>query len=1472
MKKRKERRAKLLAVLAAAAVAFTSVLPVYAVEAPSSTESSTEQTQVLTLEEQASAFLDGIDTATPFQTVKGIYDKMKKELAFDAAGASDVSAVLTDKIASSEGYAKAFDLLCETAKLKCLTVKGVSGWWNLVQLDQKWYGVDVSSDDRDSTSARFLVGTGTLIGDKTFEESYVGTVQDSEMAVTVSEMKYGETVVKDVTITPTVLSKTYGDADPVIGYTCSETGLVLTGALSRTPGEAVGTYPISIGTLAVADNAKAASYKLTLASNSVFTVTQRPLTVADAALKAESKIYDGSPAVALSGITLGNVIAGDDVSVDMAKAQAVVSSVEAGDYTAIALYDLSLVGASAGNYSIAKQNIDKSFTITLPDGSEIATGEAPELEEIESDLINAASAKTKSSGSSSESSESTGSSSEESKSSDNSTVRSENTSSTFVSNEIPGNFSVSNESTSVLTEKTALTVVVKPESIEYGDELPASYTYKLYQNGTEISAEGINVVIGIEGDGKSVGTYSYTVSGENEAYTLALDPANTSALTVEPKKVQILFELPEGGSLAEGVYTIPYTDAMVALTAYYTDISGERVEVPVTYNEAVSAPSAIGTYAVAAAVSDTNYQADGQQVTSLVITKKNMDVKNLTRSITAGDTEIHQVALSEFGVPSDAVKSVYVYNLEYSNGLILAEQPSVADGALQFKMLENVPVGSSVKIILRSLPDHMIYNQTEFSVTVTVEELGYTAAVAGAPTKVTLGRDIALSDAFKLIITYDNGTRVEEKVTAAMLSGYDKNAAGSESIGNKTITVTSASVEGASASFTITVADAVLGLQVTPPDQLTYTRGDTRFDLYGGTVSLKMRSGIAQTKTALTKSMLSVGTSILKKVGEYDVDVSYNGYTARDAFIFKVLSTYGDSDSYYVDKIPDKGDFGMNLTKKDLVDGDDYDISDLRLIISDDVDPDDVDEIEELVDRKDWDGYEAFDAYLVDEDGYYVSLKREAVLYLPYPDGIDREDYVIGVYHKPDSRFNTESVTLAAKHILVKIDDFSPFAVVWREKYSSSDRYDDDDDDRDSSLSESVKYQQEMKAFWEDVVEELEDTASGKTVTIDAGEYDYVPSSVLKAIRGRNVTLKIRNDTTKTIVLNGRNLPVSSTVRASYTMKELYKAVNGSSSSAGSTGSSSGSSSSGSTLEDLWSSVVKSLKSYNSGTVVTINAKNNPKVPKSVLDAIRGKNITVNLKSDDYATIVLKGDELPVTLKSKTSYTLGELSDAVTPPSAAALAKQWKDVVEHLEKTKAGMAVTVNAGASAFIPDAVFEAIRGRNVTLKLKSDYYTGTVSVTGTNMPSGLKGQKAYSIAQVLNRAKKTTVAVSSSASYVSSSSVTEGNPTTGMEPVGTTGISSVMQQSSAAVARDPAANVGQMSSSSSEVMVAPPIIDIPDLEKEENAAAPSVPAIESTEEARTVVSLDMIAAIGTAAVAAVIVVLMIVFRGTRRRHRRS
>lgn len=88
---------------------------------------------------------------------------------------------------------------------------------------------------------------------------------------------------KAVTVTANALSKTYGDADPAFTYSVAPalvSGDAFTGALNRTAGENVGTYPIGQGTLALSSN-----YDLTF-TPAALTIGAKTVTVtADAKTK-----------------------------------------------------------------------------------------------------------------------------------------------------------------------------------------------------------------------------------------------------------------------------------------------------------------------------------------------------------------------------------------------------------------------------------------------------------------------------------------------------------------------------------------------------------------------------------------------------------------------------------------------------------------------------------------------------------------------------------------------------------------------------------------------------------------------------------------------------------------------------------------------------------------------------------------------------------------------------------------------------------------------------------------------------------------------------------------------------------------------------------------------------------------------------------------------------------------------------------
>lgn len=114
--------------------------------------------------------------------------------------------------------------------------------------------------------------------------------------------------IKPITITVTPgQSKVYGQSDPAEFAYTTNVGIAawdsFTGALTRTAGENAGSYPISLGTLALNSN-----YNITF-SGSNFTISTKPITVtADAG---QSKVYgDPEPAYFTYSVT-GSLESGD---------------------------------------------------------------------------------------------------------------------------------------------------------------------------------------------------------------------------------------------------------------------------------------------------------------------------------------------------------------------------------------------------------------------------------------------------------------------------------------------------------------------------------------------------------------------------------------------------------------------------------------------------------------------------------------------------------------------------------------------------------------------------------------------------------------------------------------------------------------------------------------------------------------------------------------------------------------------------------------------------------------------------------------------------------------------------------------------------------------------------------------------------------------------------------------------------------
>lgn len=155
------------------------------------------------------------------------------------------------------------------------------------------------------------------------------------------------------------------------------------------------------------------------------------------------------------------------------------------------------------------------------------------------------------------------------------------------------------------------------------------------------------------------------------------------------------------------------------------------------------------------------------------------------------------------------------------------------------------------------------------------------------PLHVNLGEDIDLSG-LKVKTDFISGKPAEyTPVTAAMLTGYDKNALGADALGVKTVTVWyMGQIAG---TFSITVNDVVVDITVAPPEQTYYKDVDTALDLTLGTVTKVWQSCLPDSPVQLTEGMLTHSVDF-SALGTYPVSVTYAGITRLNAFSVYVVN------------------------------------------------------------------------------------------------------------------------------------------------------------------------------------------------------------------------------------------------------------------------------------------------------------------------------------------------------------------------------------------------------------------------------------------------------------------------------------------------------------------------------------------------------------------------------------------------------
>lgn len=276
-----------------------------------------------------------------------------------------------------EGYAKAFQYLCDLGGLTCYTVTGTMAggtgagahMWNIVKLDGKNYLVDVTNCDENTVGypdELFLAGTtGSLQNVYTFQlpngeaisYDYDQQTEElySESVLTLADSRY----TPGLTITGMPESVRYGDSFQL-----------------QTEGT-VGAIQWSVqGTSATVDQ----DGNVTVTGVEPFTVTasdtesgkqqtasftpQKVLLTVSAATVTD-RSYDRTTRVNVEAVTLQGIIGSDDVSVNLAEVLGDLPGADAGSYNTVTLSNLTLQGADSDKYTLdATAQVSVQVTIT----------------------------------------------------------------------------------------------------------------------------------------------------------------------------------------------------------------------------------------------------------------------------------------------------------------------------------------------------------------------------------------------------------------------------------------------------------------------------------------------------------------------------------------------------------------------------------------------------------------------------------------------------------------------------------------------------------------------------------------------------------------------------------------------------------------------------------------------------------------------------------------------------------------------------------------------------------------------------------------------------------------------------------------------------------------------------------------------------------------------------------------------------
>ena len=221
-------------------------------------------------------------------------------------------------------------------------------------------------------------GNTTLVNNTDYTVSYENNTNAGTATVKITgKGNYTGTASKTFTISPKTVTDSMLSAVSEKTYT----GAAIEPTVTVTDGSTTLVNDTDY-TVSYADNINAgtATVKVTGKCNyageisKAFTI--KPIIIDATAAAAETRQYDGTNRVTITGVTLDGVVGGDNVSVNTENLTGTVESANVGEYTKVTLQNMTLTGEKKDNYTLHQPNItlDTSVRIEKADAPEAAKG------------------------------------------------------------------------------------------------------------------------------------------------------------------------------------------------------------------------------------------------------------------------------------------------------------------------------------------------------------------------------------------------------------------------------------------------------------------------------------------------------------------------------------------------------------------------------------------------------------------------------------------------------------------------------------------------------------------------------------------------------------------------------------------------------------------------------------------------------------------------------------------------------------------------------------------------------------------------------------------------------------------------------------------------------------------------------------------------------------------------------------------